>query len=124
MTDAPQDDRDLRAAFAGLRHETSAGATPFRMPVAVPLRRAVRWHARPLVATALLAAAMVTVVVVRRHAEREAMMAPFLASTTWQSPTDYLLVTPGQELLSAVPTIGSTVNDTGSITDTIKGTPQ
>jgi hypothetical protein len=124
MNDHLDDERDLSAAFHTLRHETNAAAAPFRSPVAIPAHRGVQWHARPMVATALLAAAMVTVVVVRRHAEREALIAPFLQSTQWESPTDYLLTTPGQELLSAIPTVGSSINDTNSITDTVKGTPQ
>ena len=117
MTDHTED-RDLRAAFDALRRETIAGLAPFRLPRVAPARHAVRWHFRPLIATGLLAAAMVAVVVERRNAERERMMAPFLSSTTWTSPTDFLLATPGKELMSTVPTLGSSIIDTSS------GTPQ
>src|SRR5690242_16218807 len=100
-----REDQDLRQAFAALRREIDAGLSEFRMPHAPARRRTVRWHARPLLAAGLLAAAIVGVVLERRAMERREMLAPFLSSTTWQSPTDYLLVIPGQELLSTVPSV-------------------
>ena len=118
MNQTPANDEDLRAAFDTLRRETNAGLTPFDMPRSPTRRRTLRWHVRPMLATGLLAAVIAGVVLERRAMERREMLAPFLTSTTWESPTDFLLATPGKELLNTVPTL------TSSLTDSINGTPQ
>jgi hypothetical protein len=123
MNDTRQDDKELVTAFDALRRETAAGLAPFRLARRTP-RRALRWHARPILVSGLLAAVAVGAVLERRAVERRAMLAPFLSSTTWRSPTDYLLVTPGQELLSTVPSVGTTAGGTSTMTDTVSGTPQ
>jgi hypothetical protein len=81
------------------------------------------WHVRPLLATGIVAVVLAGLVIERRAMERRAIVEPFLTSTTWEAPTDFLLVTPGQDLLSAVPTIGRTTNDSG-LNDSTGGVPQ
>ena len=111
-----ENDEDLRAAFGALRRETAAGLARFQAPRMVPARRAIRWHLRPLLVTGLIAAAVAGFVLERRAVERREMMAPFLSSTTWEAPTDFLLATPGQDILST-PALSV------SVVDSISGTP-
>lgn len=113
-----RDDQDLRAAFETLRRETQAGVAPFRRPRRAPARRTIAWHLKPLLATGVLAAVIAGLVIERRAVERRRIVEPFLTSTAWESPTDFLLATPGQELLNTVPAVGT------RLTDTTGGVPQ
>lgn len=115
------DEEDLGRAFGALRQSTEGAVPPFRAPAPRRTGRRLAWHERPLAALGLIVLAAAGLMVQRRVAARRALLQPFLTTTQWQSPTDYLLQTPGHELLSAVPSLGgatadSTVNDSRDTT--------
>ena len=95
-----QDDADLRQAFAVLRQEDAKDA---------PIFEAVLTRARPrrlaplggLLAAASVAAAILGVVV-----RRPDPPPPTASLGTWIAPTDFLLDTPGREIVQTVPRIG------------------
>jgi hypothetical protein len=94
------DDQDLQERFAALRREDASRAPGFE---ALQRRRppAVRpWRARAVAAAALLVVATLLFKVYQRPASR-----PGPLITEWRSPTDFLLQTPGRELLQGVPTL-------------------
>ena len=99
------DDRDLRALFARLKEEDRAGVPSFRTPHG---RQAPRWGS---VARVAMAAAAILIALVLAWPDRTppagARQVVDLRSVTWQSPTDFLLITPGSELLRTVPAVGS-----------------
>ncbi|HXN10581.1 MAG TPA: hypothetical protein VN859_05010 [Steroidobacteraceae bacterium] len=101
------EDPDLRDAFASWRRRESARTPGFE----AILRRARAVSRRPQwrpAALACLALAALTAVVWRIAPEPTPAMYPpsALSLTDWHSPTDFLLTTPGSELLHAVPHIG------------------
>ena len=102
MTD---DDRELRETFARLRREDHAHAPPFRLPAARPVSP---WAFPVKVAAA---AALILVAVVLAVPDSGKRRVPIqlvdLGDAAWHSPTDFLLITPGRELLRTVPPIGS-----------------
>ena len=95
-----RDDADLRQAFAVLRREEAKAAPTFE---------AVRARARPrrlaplggLLAAASVAAAILGIVV-----RRPDPPPPMTSMEQWIAPTDFLLDTPGREILQTVPPIG------------------
>lgn len=95
------DDADLRQAFDVLRREEAKAA---------PVFEAVRARARPrrltplggLLAAAFVAAAILGIVVRRPHP-----LPPAASMEEWIAPTDFLLATPGREILQTVPRIGN-----------------
>ncbi|HEY8130290.1 MAG TPA: hypothetical protein VII12_00235 [Thermoanaerobaculia bacterium] len=89
------DDR-LRQAFAELRREEAAHVPPFRVD-----GRRGRWPATRL-AFALLVL-MIVAMIFRHHNTPQ----PSIAE--WRAPTDFLLKTPGQELLTSVPHLKGTM---------------
>jgi hypothetical protein len=99
------DDRELRKVFAQLKREDRDRIPSFRTPTA---RGAPRW--RP-VARVAVAAAIVLIAVVLARPDRTppttARQVVDLGASTWRSPTDFLLITPGSELLRSVPAVGS-----------------
>ena len=100
MTD---DDRDLRDRFEQLRHEDRSHVPTFRVPVAPDASRS-RWPVRIAVAAAIALVALV----LARPDHPSATSAQFdLGVTAWRSPTDFLLITPGREMLRTVPAVGS-----------------
>jgi hypothetical protein len=98
-------DRDLRERFAELRRRDQADAGEFYSF----LRRA-RPRANPMRLSAWVAvglAVMIAVVVVSiPRSGRRNIGSPEISITEWKSPTDFLLRTPGQELLRTIPRIG------------------
>lgn len=100
-------DLDLRERFAALRREVEAHTPPLALPEA-PLPRA-----RPLPAWAAAAAvAAVIVGALWLLRGRDVRGTPdlgqqLLASAQWVAPTDFLLETPGRELLRGVPGFGT-----------------
>jgi hypothetical protein len=98
----PKDDRELAAAFAELRREEEGRTPPFaeivrrgRAPSASP----GLFPIRPLgLAAAVLLAVLGVWLGVRDRVPRPAAV-PSLAE--WRSPTDFLLATPGRDLLAA-----------------------
>ena len=95
------DDADLRQAFEVLRREEAKAAPAFE---AVRARRAPRRLA-PL--GGLLAAASVTAAILGVVARRSDPPPPMASMEQWIAPTDFLLDTPGREILETVPRIGS-----------------
>ncbi len=110
----PGDDRvfgddDLRARFAALRREEEALAPEFAFPVAAVPQRRRRSVGKRLAFAASLVTLSVVVVLVLRFASQKAHLGPgrpVASLTAWKAPTDFLLETPGRELLRTVPAIG------------------
>lgn len=105
-------DRDLREHFARLRSEDARDAPSFpallaRDFVRTPTARSSRL--RPLLALA----AVVTLAVLLVHARRTSLPSGDVPATPppalgqWGAPTDFLLDTPGRELLATVPSLES-----------------
>jgi hypothetical protein len=100
------DDRDLRELFAELRREDHAHAGEFgsflrARPRANPIRLSV-WAA----AAAGLAVTIAVVVMSVPRSGRRTIGTPEISITEWKSSTDFLLRTPGLELLRTIPSIG------------------
>ena len=94
------DDVDLRQAFDALRHEDAKAAPAFE---------AVRARARPPRLTplgGLLAAASVAAAILGLVVRRPDPPPPMASMEQWTAPTDFLLETPGREILQTVPRIG------------------
>lgn len=91
------DDR-LRNAFHELRRKETASAPSFQQIVE---RR------RPRRLTIRLAFALVVAVVILLSFPREEK--PKTSITDWRAPTDFLLKTPGHELLNSVPDLKGNV---------------
>jgi len=100
----PHDDA-LRQAFSELRRQDAAGAPDFYGVVArtPPARRPGRALLGRALAAAALAVALAAGLLARRPRPEPAL--PSIAA--WTAPTDFLLRTPGGEVLSGVPRIGS-----------------
>ncbi len=96
-----QDDGDLRQAFAVLRRQEADTAPAYE---AVRARRAPRRLA-PL--GGLLAAASVTAAILGIVVRRPDPPPPVASMGQWIAPTDFLLDTPGGEILHTVPEFGS-----------------
>ena len=99
------DDRDLRDRFARLKAEERADVTAFRAP-------APRARPRPAWVSPLAVAAVVvliTLVLARpdRPPRTVSLGMVDLRVTAWRSPTDFLLTTPGSELMRTVPALTS-----------------
>jgi hypothetical protein len=97
------DDVDLREAFAALRREDADLAPPFRAPASGPVARTRRRARtlRALLATGALAASMVVGLWTWRRGTPAPP--PTVSMEVWIAPTDFLLSTPGRELLHSVP---------------------
>ncbi len=97
-------DNDLRARFGELRKEVSSNAPGFKVPsVATRRKRRVRWIPA---AGGLAAAAVAAVLVLFYEGNPPPVYDPGLGSVVWTAPTDFLLETPGRNLLRSVPRIG------------------
>jgi hypothetical protein len=99
------DDRDLRDLFARLKSDERAHIAPFRAPIRRAMPRPL-WAPRIAVAAAI---ALITLVLARPDHPRQdlAFELPDFRAATWRSPTDFLLVTPGSELMRTVPAVGA-----------------
>lgn len=108
MTDDRQDDDDaLRAAFAALRGADTERAPSFAALLAGD-RVAGRRSLAPLLGGALAAAALLASVALGVFAGRPPTAVPAGDIGGWTAPTDFLLRTPGSEVLDTVPRIGAT----------------
>jgi hypothetical protein len=96
-----QDDGDLRQAFAVLRRQEAKSTPAFE---AVRARRAPR---RLGALGGLLAAASVTAAILGVVVRRSDPPLPVASMGQWIAPTDFLLETPGREILHTVPEFGS-----------------
>jgi hypothetical protein len=98
-----EDEHELRDQFARLREEDRAHVPAFRVP-----REAPHWKWSPRV---VIAAAIVLIALVLTRPDKTppnlTRQVVDLGAAVWQSPTDFLLVTPGRELLRSVPALGS-----------------
>jgi hypothetical protein len=108
-------DDDIRNRFAALRREEEAQAPKFALPSPAATPR-VRW--RPVgkliaVAVCLLATAGVGTLWLHLASQRTGREPgkPVAFVTDWKAPTDFLLETPGRELLRTVPAIGARHDD-------------
>lgn len=109
------EDLDLRQEFVRLRREEAAMLSPFRSTLDAVRRRAsarprpIRWGfavAAPLAATAALALWLLA-----RQETPQSTAAPTevaAALENWSTPTDYLLDSPGIDLLDSLPELGDT----------------
>lgn len=127
MLDSHDDERELRDRFRALRDEERAAAPGFaRPPIGTAARRGFPrrprpvLHFSPMAAAAavllLVASAGTGIVLLARGGESGiasspavriptvAVSPPDVMSGEWTSPTDFLLATPGAELLHDVPT--------------------
>ncbi len=98
-------DRSLYEQYHVLRREAGAGTPEFRDILAGLARRRERVARQRRRVTVLAVAAFATLVllgVVRPNGQRAALVD--LAAARWEAPTDFLLRTPGAELLRTVPT--------------------
>ena len=104
MNEMPND-RDLCERFAVLREEEARSRPHFQVPAGPRLRRRITpaWIAVP--AAAAVAAFWFFG---RDRGEPEVPYAIDLSSTAWVAPTDFLLGTPGSDLLATLPDIGNT----------------
>ena len=97
------DDRELKDRFARLRHEDRSSVPTFRAPV-------VGRTARPawLIPIAVAAAiALIVFVTARPDGSADPSLHVDLGAASWRSPTDFLLDTPGREMLRRVPAVGA-----------------
>ena len=102
-------EQDLRARFAALRAEEEAQAPPFALPSPDFAAQRSRWFAGRLVAAAVCLLAMAAAVFWLQPGPHKPKRRgdPVASLAQWKSPTDFLLQTPGRELLETVPTIGA-----------------
>jgi hypothetical protein len=110
------DDRELTAAFSALRREEQeqfpAFAEVVRRGRARSRRSASSGHPRLLWAAA--AAIVLAVLAAWLGLRLQAPAAPAPSLAEWRSPTDFLLETPGQEILAAPTGWSRSVLDLGS----------
>jgi len=102
MTESPEE-RHLRSLFSALRHEVDALVPAFEVRTAQPVPTG---HRRLVMVTAT--AAVVVAAIMFARTERDDNDPEFgldLAATTWVAPTDFLLATPGSDLLRSLPEI-------------------
>ena len=95
------DDRDLRDRFAQLRHEDRSRVPAFGVPVAGDASRP-RW---PVGIAVAAATTLIALVLTQPDRHPSVLVDP--GATAWRSPTDFLLITPGGEMLRTVPAVGS-----------------
>ncbi|HYN19516.1 MAG TPA: hypothetical protein VE078_01045 [Thermoanaerobaculia bacterium] len=119
------DDSDLRKLFQKAREADEALAPDFqsmrrRSADRQVTSRRLRWGLIALPAAAALAVGLGLLVAGRGSdaPSREAVSSEVSALTLdeWTAPTDFLLETPGRELLGSLPPIGASIPDV-SVTD-------
>ena len=99
------DDRDLRARFEQLREEDRTRVPAFRAPQ--PGKAPQRWSVRPVAAAAAVILIALVLAWPTRRPPAVGRQGVDLSVVAWQSPTDFLLITPGSELLRTVPAVGA-----------------
>jgi hypothetical protein len=102
--DAGFSDEALRGRFAALRGEDERGSPGFaglwQMRARMPRRRNY-WLATAVCAVVILAGLFLL-----RSMQRVPEVNTMASITEWKAPTDFLLETPGRELLRTVPRVG------------------
>lgn len=106
-------DQELRKQFAALRREVDVSTPPFAAVASPqPGQTSIRWPQQRRWVPATLGVVSVLVVVLvltSRVSDSEPGFDMGLASVAWAGPTDFLLATPGRDLLDAVPSVGGNV---------------
>lgn len=102
----PEGDADLRELFRQLRHRTDSRAPSFDATLRAAHRapRGTRTLLGAAAVVAMLVLATAAIWLVRPRPERLAIREERLAFPTFAAPTDFLLRTPGHEVLTDVPT--------------------
>ena len=102
------EDDDLRRRFATLRAEEEARAPRFAASYAAQARHVRQRSGIPgkLIAATACVAIIVAAAFWRPSSPRREGQ-PVAALAQWKAPTDFLLQTPGRELLQTVPTLGT-----------------
>jgi hypothetical protein len=98
----PPDDRDLQEAFARARRIEGAHAPDFHGLLRSSARRRRSWHVPAALAAAAAVVAVTLLPVQTVHRDQHVGMLVPLAE-----PTAFLLRTPGIDLLSSTPSLGS-----------------
>ena len=102
MRGEDDDDADLRRAFGVLRREEAKAAPTFEAVRA----RSPSGPRRLAPLGGLLAAASVAAAVLGIVVRRPDPPPPMASMGQWIAPTDFLLATPGREILQTIPRIG------------------
>jgi hypothetical protein len=97
------DDRDLRDAFARLRDAERRGIPPFRIPAQSPIPFRARGGLRLAAAAALLL--LIGYFIRDRNVHQPSIAETATSISEWRAPTDFLLRTPGSELIVSTPRI-------------------
>jgi len=104
-------DQDLRDRFAALRREEEVHTPGFHALASPPaLARANPRRKGRLIAAACLAASLAAVLLLRSpvfERPKSRTAAPAVSVTEWTAPTEFLLNTPGGEMLRSVPAFGA-----------------
>ena len=98
------DDRELKRLFSELARAEERSAPPFRRPA--ENARQPRRVRRPLVFAAVAAVVVIAAAASLQWSNRQAAQPAGRAASTvtiasWSAPTDFLLETPGDEILSS-----------------------
>jgi hypothetical protein len=106
-----EDDRDLYEAFAAVRRDEEAGAPPMSMRLRNARERGrQRFSGRLAAGVACLATAIAASVwlLPRKDVSNRGRDpgAATVSISTWKPCTDFLLETPGREMLTEVPSVG------------------
>jgi hypothetical protein len=106
--DDDSQDQDLRARFAELRREEELQAPQFVFPSPGSTWQVRRWSTGKRIAGAVCVVTLVAAAWLLRPAPHrpDRTGQPVASLMEWRSPTDFLLETPGRELLRTVPSIG------------------
>jgi hypothetical protein len=101
-------ERELRARFAELRREEELRVPQFAFPPSRWAGQGRPWGTGRLIAGAACVAALVAAALLLRFVPSQPARTgqPVASLMEWKSPTDFLLETPGRELLRSVPAIG------------------
>lgn len=103
-------EQELREIFAVLRREEHSRTPPFRATVATRTESA-RWRRSvwiPLAASLCAVAILAMLPWPRpRPTPRQGPTAPVASITQWRPPTEFLLETPGREMLHSIPEFGA-----------------
>jgi hypothetical protein len=95
-------DAHMREALHLLRDEVAAAVPPFSIAAELRVRR--RWPRWALAAAGAAVAALVLWLIAPWQ-DRGSAFALDLSATTWVAPSDFLLETPGRDLLRSLPEI-------------------
>jgi hypothetical protein len=112
----PGENRDLEQAFAALRHEEAEAGPSFAALWAATEERRRTRTARPLRPFLLASAAAAGLLAVVLALWRVPAPSAVPALSQWRPATDFLLQTPGRDLLGEVPPLGRGLFDAGPST--------